>query len=167
MKNLFSIIFILTITTLSAQDFSVATFSEKWENSKSYLLQIAQSMPQEKYDYKPTEREMSFKEQLLHIQQNMNWLGKTYFEADIMDEKVENSNKEALLKSISTSFDAVKNAVIKTPDSTLVDKVDFFAGKKTKLQILNLLQDHVTHHRGQLIVYLNLNNIKPPKYVGW
>ena len=97
----------------------------------------------------------------------MNWLGKTYFEADIKDEKVENSNKEALLKSISTSFDAVKNAVIKTPDSTLVDKVDFFAGKKTKLQILNLLQDHVTHHRGQLIVYLNLNNIKPPKYVGW
>ena len=66
MKNLFSIIFILTITTLSAQDFSVATFSEKWENSKSYLLQIAQSMPEEKYDYMPTEREMSFKEQLLH-----------------------------------------------------------------------------------------------------
>jgi hypothetical protein len=28
-------------------------------------------MPEDKYDYKPREREMSFKEQLLHIQDNM------------------------------------------------------------------------------------------------
>jgi uncharacterized damage-inducible protein DinB len=53
-------------------------------------------------------------------------------------------------------------------DSELLDsKVAFFAGPKTKLQILNLMQDHVTHRRGQLIVYLNLNDIQPPKYTGW
>jgi uncharacterized damage-inducible protein DinB len=49
----------------------------------------------------------------------------------------------------------------------LSTQVDFFAGPKTKLQILNIIQDHVTHHRGQLIVYLNLKGIKPPEYVGW
>jgi uncharacterized damage-inducible protein DinB len=36
-----------------------------------------------------------------------------------------------------------------------------------KLQILNLLNDHQTHHRAQLIVYLRINGIKPPDYVGW
>jgi hypothetical protein len=36
-------------------------------------------MPEDKYDYKPREREMSFKEQLLHIQDNMNWLGNDLF----------------------------------------------------------------------------------------
>ncbi|MGK0251702.1 MAG: putative damage-inducible protein DinB, partial [Gammaproteobacteria bacterium] len=45
--------------------------------------------------------------------------------------------------------------------------VEFFAGPKSRMQILNLLQDHVTHHRGQLIVYLNLNSIEPPQYSGW
>ncbi|MDT8346268.1 MAG: DinB family protein, partial [Flavobacteriaceae bacterium] len=49
----------------------------------------------------------------------------------------------------------------------LSEKVNFFAGEKTKIQILNLLHDHVTHHRGQLVVYLNLKEIKPPRYTGW
>ncbi|WP_374662973.1 DinB family protein [Parasegetibacter sp. NRK P23] len=37
----------------------------------------------------------------------------------------------------------------------------------SKLQIINLLSDHQTHHRGQLLVYLRLCGLTPPKYVGW
>ena len=46
-------------------------------------------------------------------------------------------------------------------------KLIFFAGPKSKFQILNLLEDHVTHHRGQLIVYLNFKNSIPPSFIGW
>ncbi|MCM5662368.1 DinB family protein [Galbibacter mesophilus] len=166
MKGTLLVCALLMLTLSQAQSFSVVTFTEKWENSKNYLLEIAQSMPEENYDYKPTEREMSFKEQLIHIQQNMNWLGKTYFNAEI-EENPEKLTKQKLIEVIAQSFDAVKIAVLKTSEEELHKKVDFFAGEKTKLQILNLLQDHVTHHRGQIIVYLNLNHIKPPKYVGW
>ena len=62
---------------------------------------------------------------------------------------------------------AVVEIIENTNDADLKITVDFFAGPKSKLQILNLLQDHLSHHRGQLIVYLNLNNIKPPSYIGW
>ena len=65
------------------------------------------------------------------------------------------------------TFDVVLEIITNTPEEELNEPVDFFAGAKSKLQILNLLQDHVTHHRGQLIVYLNLNEIYPPKYSGW
>ena len=68
---------------------------------------------------------------------------------------------------LEMSFDKVYEVIKNTKPENLKDEVEFFAGPKTKLQILNLLQDHVTHHRGQLIVYLNLNEIKPPSYVGW
>ncbi|HEA31501.1 MAG TPA: hypothetical protein ENH91_16165 [Leeuwenhoekiella sp.] len=51
-------------------------------------------------------------------------------------------------------------------ESALAEKVDFFAGEKSKLQILNLMQDHVTHHRGQLVVYLNLKEINSLGYLG-
>jgi len=142
---------------------------EKWENSKSYLIALAETMPEEHYNFKPTERQMSFKEQLIHIKGNMDWLSTTYFseeefkrtKADIPATKLETINL------LTASFDAALEKIKKSPDASLKDEVSFFAGDKTKLQILNLLQDHVTHHRGQLIVYLNLNNVEPPRYVGW
>jgi uncharacterized damage-inducible protein DinB len=34
-----------------------------------------------------------------------------------------------------------------------------------KLQFINFIHDHQSHHIGQLIVYLRLNNIEPPSSV--
>jgi len=147
----------------------VSAFIEKWDNSRDYLVAVAQAMPEDKYDYKPTEREMSFREQLFHIQENMNWLSTTHFSEEkyVKKEVVKELSKDQVISSIVASFDAAKARIQKVKEIDLSQKVDFFTGPKTKLQILNLLQDHVTHHRGGLIVYLNLNNVVPPKYVGW
>ena len=80
MKKILFIFIGLLFSYGHAQDQTIPTFLEKWENSKTYLLEIAEVMPLEKYDYKPTSREMTFLEQLQHIQQNMEWLGTTYFD---------------------------------------------------------------------------------------
>jgi len=161
-------IFFLSLS-LKAQDQVIPTFLEKWENSKTYLLKIAQAMPLEQYDYKPTPRSMSFREQLQHIQQNMDWLRSSYLQQSeqIVKKSSLENEKEQLIAELSNAFDTLSIALGEITASELATKVDFFAGEKTKLQILNLLQDHVTHHRGQLIVYLNLNQITPPKYIGW
>ena len=45
--------------------------------------------------------------------------------------------------------------------------VDFVAGKMSRRRIMLLLTDHVTHHRGQLVVYLRLKGVEPPAYRGW
>ena len=144
-------------------------FLEKWENSKNYLLEIAEVMPDSLYNFKPSERQMSFKKQLLHIKGNMDWLSTSYF-SDKEYKKSQDSislSKKELIELLKNKFDAVSSIIKNTPSEDLKTTVEFFAGPKSKLQILNLLQDHLTHHRGQLIVYLNLNNIKPPKYSGW
>lgn len=144
-------------------------FLEKWENSKNYLIAIAEAMPEESYDFKPTERQMSFKEQLIHIKGNMDWLSNAYF-TDIAYKKEKKElpkTKKDAINDLEKTFNSVSEIIKNTPDENLQETVDFFAGPKSKLQILNLLQDHVTHHRGQLIVYLNLNSIEPPKYSGW
>jgi uncharacterized damage-inducible protein DinB len=52
-------------------------------------------------------------------------------------------------------------------EKQLDEIVPFFAGPKARRQILILMHDHQSHHVGQLIVYLRLNGIKPPAYVGW
>lgn len=170
MKDLLFILITLFMVPLQSQDLVIPTFLQKWENSKTYLVEIAEAMPAEKYNFKPTQRQKDFQDQLLHIKGNMDWLCNTYFGEKNTDNKLVTSStptKEEIIQSLIKGFDRVGAVLKNTPTSTLSEKVEFFAGKKTKLQILNLLQDHVTHHRGQLIVYLNLNNIEPPKYVGW
>jgi uncharacterized damage-inducible protein DinB len=144
-------------------------FLEKWENSKNYMIALAEAMPEENFDFKPTERQMSFKEQLIHIKGNMDWLSNTYFtESGFKREKTAlPETKTKTIALLSEAFDSTLAFITQTSESELNTIVEFFAGPKSKLQILNLLQDHVTHHRGQLVVYLNLNNVEPPKYVGW
>lgn len=165
-------IIILTLflsTAVFSQNETIDVFLEKWQNSKIYLIEMAKAMPEESYDFKPTEREMSFSEQLLHIKENMDWLGTTYFTDEKFDKKKDQNTytKAEIITLLEKSFDNVYQTIKRTAPESLNEKVEFFAGPKSKLQILNLLQDHVTHHRGQLIVYLNMNEIKPPKYVGW
>ncbi len=163
-------VLLLSFSIIKAQQSSVKiAFLEKWENSKNYLIAIAEAMPENEYDYKPTERQMSFKEQLIHIKENMDWLSNSYFtENEYKREKTKNPNtKSETIDLLEIAFDSVIEIIENTNDAELKITVDFFAVPKSKLQILNLLQDHVTHHRGQLIVYLNLNNIKPPSYIGW
>ena len=142
---------------------------EKWENSKNYLVGIAEAMPEENYNFKPSERQMTFKEQLLHIKGNMDWLSTTYFTQTEYnkDNSEEIKTKAQTIAHLKKAFDAAYAIIENTSDKKLTETVDFFAGPKSKLQILNLLQDHVTHHRGQLIVYLNLKEVAPPKYSGW
>jgi len=153
--------------SFSQQTTSKSAFLEKWGNSKTYLLEIAEVMPESLYNYKPTQRQMSFKEQLLHIEGNMDWLGTTYFSKDKRNDGGIPNTKEEVMTLISNSFDRVSEQIKNTSEESLTDTVAFFAGAKSKLQILNLLQDHVTHHRGQLIVYLSLNGIEVPTYLGW
>ena len=168
MKKLVLIYLFLVSNLVSAQEI-IPTFLEKWQNSKNYLIEVAKSMPEEKYNYKPTEREMTFAKQLLHIKANIDWLSSTYISNDPKKEKEldENLSKTAIIAELEKSFDTCYALISKTKSNTLNDKVEFFAGPKTKFQILNLLQDHVTHHRAQILVYLNLNDVKPPKYIGW
>ncbi|MBQ4822043.1 DinB family protein [Aquimarina sp. MMG016] len=171
MSRLLIIIFIISGNIMAQQTTPKEAFLKKWNNSKLYLLEIAESMPEDMYDFKPTEREMNFKDQLLHIRGNMLWLGTTYFSSETFDRDKLRENppqtKVKAIKALTQAFDFVYEKIKNTDPADFKTEVDFFAGKKSKLQILNLLQDHVTHHRGQLIVYLNLNEIKPPKYVGW
>lgn len=149
----------------------ISAFREKWDNSKPYLLKIAKKMPAEHYDFKPVARQMTFREQLLHTRENMLKLSHRYIAEDqsFQDtiDQPEQLTKGETIKLLDNAFNEVDEIANNLEKNDLATKVDFFEGTKTKLQILNLIQDHVTHHRGQIIVYLNLKGFEPPEYVGW
>jgi uncharacterized damage-inducible protein DinB len=164
MKHLILLLFIGISATSMAQQTTVKTaWLEKWDNSKNYLIGIAEAMPEEHYNFKPTER------QLLHIKGNMDWLSNTYFTTIAFDRKKEAlpKTKEETIAIIKAGYESAYALIETTPLEAFEETVEFFAGPKSKIQILNLLQDHVSHHRGQLIVYLNLKDLEPPAFVGW
>ncbi|WP_339711250.1 DinB family protein [uncultured Kriegella sp.] len=169
MKKIFFILFGLIHLNAMSQNLFIDTFLEKWGNSKIYLIQLAEAMPESQYAYKPTEKQKTFAEQLIHIKGNIDWLSKTYFGDGSLQKEQTNTTptKKQLIDALKTSFDVSASLIANLETEKLAEKVDFFAGRKTKMQIMNLLQDHVTHHRGQLIVYLKLNQIEPPQYSGW
>lgn len=169
MKKIFFILFGLIHLNAMSQNLFIDTFLEKWGNSKIYLIQLAEAMPESQYAYKPTEKQKTFAEQLIHIKGNIDWLSNTYFGDGSLQKEQTNTTptKKQLIDALKTSFDVSASLIANLETEKLAEKVDFFAGRKTKMQIMNLLQDHVTHHRGQLIVYLKLNQIEPPQYSGW
>lgn len=126
-------------------------------------------MPEDLYDFKPTADVMSFKEQLLHIAKNMQWLSTSYLLSG--KEPIKNDStfltKKAIISRLNSAFDIGTLAHQNLSPEQLDETVSFFAGPKTKRQILILLHDHQTHHVGQIIVYLRLKGIKPPAFIGW
>lgn len=141
----------------------------KWENARSYTLEVAELMPASHYNYQPTAEVMTFGEQLLHLTHNMNWLGERYLGAKSHSYTLRDTmySKEVLLQILEEGFQNAAKAMESLSAEEAEESVDFFAGPMTKGQIVLLMHDHLTHHRGQMVIYLRMNGIKPPRYRGW
>jgi len=170
MKPVFtSLIIVISFTVGNAQRTFISDFKEKWQNAKEYTLEFAHAMPAEKYDYAPVPEEMTFGRQLVHMCGNMIWLSSSFLEAPPFGKDVDHPSeqKDDVIKLLEESFDYAARAIDNFPADKLNEIVDFFAGPMSRRHIFLLMTDHVTHHRGQLVVYLRLNGIEPPRYRGW
>ncbi|OQP51715.1 DinB family protein, partial [Niastella populi] len=151
---------LLFFTSAGAQN-TDALFLEaaitKLRHSKEYTLKIARLMPEEKFSFRPDATEMTFGDQLLHISANMGWLCSRYLNGS--ENPVSPTDKKAVKKDeivqvVIKTYDYAISVLEKFNTAQLHDTVSFFAGPMKKLQIINLVNDHQTHHRGQLVVYL-------------
>jgi uncharacterized damage-inducible protein DinB len=70
-----------------------------------------------------------------------------------------------MILTIDKTFELTTKLITEFDTLKLNDRINYLGLERTKRQILLLLSDHITHHRGQMIVYLRLNGISPPRYV--
>ncbi|MBK8554592.1 MAG: DinB family protein [Lewinellaceae bacterium] len=142
----------------------------KWDNASAYTLETARAMPGDQFDFKASEEEMSFGAQLDHIASNMVWLSEGYLGAAHFEHPLRENTARTPEESVSyleAALQFTREAIAATDVGTLSETKSFFAGPMSKRQILTLMNDHQTPHRGQLVVYLRLKGIQPPKYRGW
>lgn len=154
----------------SAEKLFLAAAVKKLKDSREYTLEVARLMPAAEYGFQPVPEEMSFARQLLHLSQNLGWLTSSYLKGEanpVGKSEMKLTQKDSVIAVLTRVYDYALDALETFPAEDLKSDVSFFAGPMNKLQIINLMNDHQTHHRAQLLVYLRLKGIRPPDYVGW
>lgn len=143
------------------------------ESSRKYTLEVAEAMPAEKYGYKPHAESRTFGEQMQHI------AGGVQFQLGLIKSKgvppegfdptakMPEMSKEEIIKMINSAYDMFKMTVENSTAASLDEKLTLAFIPNHEFDMYGYFEfmlDHITHHRGQAIVYLRANDIKPPSY---
>ncbi len=157
---------------LAQENDFIKEYLERLENSRTYLLLVAETMPEENYKFKATPESLSFEENLMHIAWAMDWHSQSLMggrEARDWNTdtelKVADKSKQQMMAKVDETFDKTIEFISQFDTKRLDERLDYFGLDRTKRQVLLLLADHITHHRGQMLVYMRLNGLTPPRYV--
>ena len=124
------------------------------ENSRGYTLAVAEAMPVNLDNFKPAADTWSFREQLHHIAYGIEWWKDNYVKGikSSWEPPATSKSRQEAVSYLNQAYDSLKDAVNKATMSD--DRIKgFFA-----------TLDHITHHRGQTIIYLRCNGIAAPEY---
>ena len=149
-------------------------FLDSLRDSRSYIIECAQAMPEEKYSFRPVPEVRSFGQQMVHIAET----NAAIMEARVEEKKVRMhhccgyskekvTSKADVIAQLNESYDYVEKGASQMTDEMLRartkinDETDV-----SKLWGLHMIHSHAAHHGGQIDVYLRLNVITPPGLVG-
>ena len=145
-------------------------FLDSLRDSRSYIIECAQAMPEEKYSFRPVPAVRSFGQIMVHIAETNAAL----MEARVEEKKVRMhhccgyskekvTSKAAVIAQLNDSYDYVEKGASQMTDEMLRARLKFNDGSDlSKLEALHLILVHSSHHGGQMDVYLRLNGITPP-----
>lgn len=148
-------------------------FGPKWERAKAYTLAVAEAMPEDAYNYRPTDDVFTFGEQMTHVIGNMRWICSSKvleqpsdFDRSYWIEQSAARSKAEILAELAATFDYVHEALMTCTDAQLQATVAF-RGQRQRKDLFHVMRNHATHHRGQAVVYLRMKGITPPQGVWW
>jgi len=82
-KNIGLILYLsLFLSTLNGQITFLQDHIIKLQNGFKYTEDVMNTLPDSLWNFKPVKEEMSFRDQVLHITQNMHWLSSTYLNGE-------------------------------------------------------------------------------------
>ena len=148
---------------------SAAGLSPLHEHLRASVLEFAAAMPEEQFGFKPTPEIESYAGQLLHIAASNYRLGSIIKEekSPDIDLKAEGKSKKEIMDAIDKSFAYSAQVLSGLDDAEAGKEVTLFGNNKvSKYLVALLLRNHISHHRGQCVIYLRLKGIKPPQYRG-
>jgi uncharacterized damage-inducible protein DinB len=153
------------------------TYAEALDRSYAWLehqlLQAAEAMPAEKFNFRPTPEVRTFGEQLRHIAAVQwvvgAWLQDAKPPADVGDGDngpASMSAKAEVLNYLRHSFAYIRSSLKTINEQNALEFIPHpYDPANTKLARISLATGYANHgwnHYGQIVVYQRLNGVAPP-----
>ncbi len=129
------------------------------------IMDLASSVPAEKYAWRPAPGVRSIGEVFMHIAGG-NYFLATFVGAqppsDIPKDLEKVTDKAQVVAELKKSFDHVRRVVANQTDADLEKSVNLFGKTTTYRYVFTTLLNHLHEHLGQSIAYARMNNVVPP-----
>ena len=131
---------------------------------KDILLRSAEKVPEENYNFKPTEAVRSFGQIVGHVADAQYLfcsfeLGEKNPAPKIEQTKTSKADLNAALKDAIANSDKAYDGMT---DASATQMVKLFGNDAPKLDVLTVNNMHNMEHYGNLVTYMRLKNIVPP-----
>ncbi|HLX90393.1 MAG TPA: DinB family protein [Puia sp.] len=155
--------------SLSTSD--IKTFMVKeWERAKSYTVDYLNTMPADKYSFKPVDSIRSFAQQMLHLAEancflmnNATDISTPSWAKSDLEHSPGAQNKDSVMYYVTASYDYCRDAVKNTDLNKWGESKKIFGFENTRFGMMMKTFEHQTHHRGQTTIYIRLQGIRPPQ----
>lgn len=147
----------------SIDDSFKAEFFTNLDDAQEKILHLAESVPADRYTWRPDPDVRSISEVFMHIA-GSNYFLATFLgaEAPKMDGDMEKvvTRKADVIADLKRSFEYLRHAVTTTRD--LQKPVKMFGAQTTRRGVLVTILSHLHEHLGQSIAYARMNGVVPP-----
>ena len=145
-----------------------AQYIKDWERAKSYTLDYLNTMPAEKYSFKPVDSIRSFAQQMLHLAQgNVNLMSngtgqERLFAGRTLEASAGAQTKDSVVYYVNQSYDFAIDGVKSLDVAKLAEITGKGNNKLPRYVWVMKAFEHQAHHRGQCTIYIRLQGIRPP-----
>jgi len=143
-------------------------YIKDFTRSRLWTARLVRQFTDAELDLRPAEGSLSTREQILQIRQSDNLVVSLLTDLTPNPASMKNphdvSTISASLTSLKEGLAAVTRAAEQVSPEMLLEEVEPFGPqwRMTRGQLLYLMIDHESHHRGQLTVYLRVAGKVPP-----
>jgi len=155
----------------------IAPIIQEFTQESANTRKVLERIPEGKFGWKPHERSMTFGELASHLADSSDWI-RDILETDEFNVDMSSfkpflaANQAELLDTFDRNTAAAIELMKGQPDEKLIQvwrlKMDGnLIFEMPRVAVLrNMILNHTIHHRGQLTVYLRLNDIPVPAIYG-
>jgi uncharacterized damage-inducible protein DinB len=164
-------------TTAAATNAIANGLIAELENEGKVTRAVIERVPAAKFDWKPHEKSMTFSRLATHVAEMHGWAKSTVELSELDFAKIdykpfEPKTTEELVEHFEKNYNDAIEAIKNAPDDIWSEPWSLRNGEQIyftlpKIAVIRgLVLNHIVHHRGQLSVYLRLNDIPVPSMYG-
>ena len=148
----------------------------EFDHEMATARKVIERVPEDKFGYKPHDKSMSMGRLASHIAEMPTWATSS-IALDSLDlatdyKPFDAGSRAQLLEAFDKNVAGARSAIAGASDETLMKSWSLKRGGATLMTmpkiavVRSFMLNHVIHHRGQLSVYLRLNDVPVPSIYG-